>query len=82
MNNKRKISLSLDADLVDELERDTGEALSSQVNVVLRAEVERRRRQRALRALLDRLAAEDGSLGPDAEDDIALLARALGGAPS
>lgn len=79
MNPKRKVSLSLDADLVDELGQEAQEGLSTQVNVVLRAEVERRRRQRALRALLDRLAAEDGPLGPDDADEIARFVRALGG---
>lgn len=74
---KRKISLSLDSDLVDELEHDTDEGLSSQVNVVLRAEVERRRRQRALRTLLDRLAREDGALTADDEAEIRRFERAL-----
>lgn len=75
---KRKISLSLDADLVDEFE-EAAEGLSAQVNLVLRAEVDRRRRHRALRALLDRLAAQDGPLGPDDEAEIARFERALGG---
>src|SRR5713226_9604206 len=48
MTNKRKVSLSLDADLVDELEQSTDEGLSGQVNEAVRVEVERRRRQRAL----------------------------------
>jgi antitoxin CcdA len=77
MPPKRKISLSLDADLVDELEHDADEGLSSQVNVVLRAEVERRRRQRALRALLDRLAEEDGALTADDEAEIQRFEQAL-----
>jgi hypothetical protein len=76
---KRKVSLSLDADLVDEFEQEAAEGLSAQVNVVLRAEVDRRRRHRALQALLDRLAAEDGPLGPDDEAEIARFERALGG---
>lgn len=76
---KRKISLSLDADLVDEFEQDAAEGLSAQVNVVLRAEVDRRRRHRALRALLDRLAASDGPLGPKDEAEIGRFERALGG---
>lgn len=78
MPPKRKISLSLDADLVDELEHDADDGLSSQVNVVLRAEVERRRRQRALRALLDRLSSEDGPLTPDDEAEIQRFEQALG----
>ena len=48
MVSKRKVSLSLDADLVDELEQSTDEGLSGQVNEAVRVEVERRRRQRAL----------------------------------
>jgi hypothetical protein len=74
---KRKISLSLDADLVEALEQDADEGLSSQVNVVLRAEVERRRRQRALRTLLDRLTREDGPLTADDEAEIRRLEQAL-----
>jgi antitoxin CcdA len=80
MSGKRKVSLSLDSDLVDELENDT-DALSAQVNVVLRAEVEKRRRHRALKALLDRLDEEDGPLGPEDEADIERLVIALGGLP-
>jgi antitoxin CcdA len=78
MPPKRKISLSLDADLVDELEHDADDGLSSQVNVVLRAEVERRRRQRALRVLLDRLGSEDGPLTADDEAEIQRFEQALG----
>lgn len=77
MTAKRKISLSLDADLVEALEQDADEGLSSQVNVVLRAEVERRRRQRALRTLLDRLTREDGPLTADDEAEIRRLEQAL-----
>jgi antitoxin CcdA len=80
MPGKRKVSLSLDSDLVDELENDT-EALSAQVNVMLRAEVEKRRRHRALVALLDRLDEEDGPLGPEDEADIERIVIALGGVP-
>jgi hypothetical protein len=79
VNTKRKISLSLDADLLDELEHDATEGLSSQVNVVLRAEVDRRRRHKALRALLDRLDAEDGPLGAEDEAEIARFEQVLGG---
>lgn len=56
---KRKVSVSLDADLVVELEH-ADEALSSQVNDAIRAEIERRRRNRLLTALLDSLDAEHG----------------------
>lgn len=79
MSLKRKISLSLDADLIEEFEQDAGEGLSAQVNVVLRAEVERRRRHRALQALLDRLAIEDGPLSSDDEAGILRYEQALGG---
>ena len=58
---KRKISVSLDADLVEELE--TGdEALSKQVNDAIRDAVARRRRQRLLRELLDDLDRRHGKL--------------------
>jgi antitoxin CcdA len=56
---KRKVSVSLDEDLVEELERDDL-ALSTQVNLALRAELERRRRNRLLTELLDQLDAEHG----------------------
>ena len=56
---KRKISISLDEDLVAELEAGT-ESLSSQVNIAVRADLERRKRQRLLGDLLDRLAEEHG----------------------
>ena len=57
---KRKVSVSLDADLVDELES-SDEALSAQVNKALRNELIRRRRQRVLGELLAEL---DESHGP------------------
>lgn len=74
---KRKVSLTLDADLVEELEHDPDEALSAQVNNAIRAEVERRRRQRALRKLLDRLDAEDGPLTEDEEVEVERFRRIL-----
>lgn len=55
---KRKISLSLDEDLVEELE--AGGPVSAQVNEAVRGELERRRRHRLLGELLDRLDAEHG----------------------
>lgn len=56
---KRKVSVSLDEDLVEELERqDLG--LSTQVNLALRAELDRRQRNRLLVELLDQLDAEHG----------------------
>lgn len=51
---KRKVSVSLDADLVDELEA-SEEALSAQVNEAIRNELVRRRRQRVLGEMLARL---------------------------
>jgi predicted transcriptional regulator len=78
---KRKVSVSLDDDLVAALEA-SDEALSVQVNEAIRVEVDRRRRQAALGELLARLAREDGSL--DTDDDEAEVARymqLLGGAP-
>ena len=76
---KRKISVTLDADLVAEV--DGGENLSARVNAALRADLESRRRQRALGDLLDRLADERGHLD-SAEDaaEIARFMRLLGGA--
>jgi antitoxin CcdA len=56
---KRKVSVSLDEDLVEELEREE-QGLSAQVNGAVRAEIERRRRQRLLVDLLDHLDAEHG----------------------
>jgi antitoxin CcdA len=56
---KRKISVSLDADLVAELE-EGGEALSKQVNAAVRETLARRRRQRLLAELLSELDAEHG----------------------
>jgi len=51
---KRKVSVSLDADLVDELEA-SEDALSTQVNEAIRNELVRRRRRRALGELLAKL---------------------------
>lgn len=56
---KRKVSVSLDDDLVAELETG-GETLSSQVNEAVRNELERRRRQRLLDAMVDELDAAHG----------------------
>jgi len=56
---KRKVSISLDEDLVEELEREE-EGLSAQVNAAVSVEVERRRRNRLLVELLDQLDAEHG----------------------
>ncbi|MEA2693011.1 MAG: hypothetical protein QOJ16_2398 [Acidobacteriota bacterium] len=56
---KRKVSVSLDEDLVEELEREE-EGLSAQVNMAVRAELERRRRNRLLTELLAELDAKYG----------------------
>lgn len=56
---KRKISVSLDEDLVQELERED-QGLSTQINVAVRSELERRRRHRLLVELLDQLDAGHG----------------------
>jgi antitoxin CcdA len=61
MAAKRKVSVSLDEDLVAELEA-ADEALSGQVNEAIRAVVERRRRNRLLTGRLDSLDAEYGPI--------------------
>jgi hypothetical protein len=58
-STKRKVSISLDEDLVEELEREA-QGLSVQVNVAVRAELERRHRVRLLIDLLDQIDAEHG----------------------
>lgn len=75
--SKRKISLTLDSDLVEELEQSPDQALSAQVNAAVRAEVDRRQRQRALRGLLARLDLDDGPLGPEDEPEIQEFERSL-----
>ncbi|MGH8909591.1 MAG: type II toxin-antitoxin system CcdA family antitoxin [Egibacteraceae bacterium] len=79
MANKRKISITVDADLVEELESSPDEGLSSQINEAIREAIERRRHQRALRALLDRLDEEDGPLGPESEPEIQRYMQLMGG---
>lgn len=59
MAHKRKVSITLDEDLVSALEGE-GDTLSAQVNSAVRAEVERRARQRLLRSWLDEMEAYDG----------------------
>jgi antitoxin CcdA len=56
---KRKVSVSLDEDLVAELESG-GATLSAQVNDAIRNELEARRRHRLLGELLDALEVEHG----------------------
>jgi antitoxin component of MazEF toxin-antitoxin module len=77
---KRKISVTIDADLVAALEADSGTTLSAEVNSALRAEFSRRRRQQALADLLDHLADERGRLDtPEDEAEITRYMRLLGG---
>jgi len=76
---KRKISVTVDAHLVAELEA-TGENLSAQVNDALRHDLMSRRRERALARYLDRLATEEGPLDtPEDEREIQRLMGLLGG---
>jgi len=77
---KRKVSVTLDADLVAAMEAEGGTTLSAEVNSALRAEFTRRKRQRALADLLDHLADERGRLDtPEDEAEIARYMRLLGG---
>ncbi len=77
---KRKVSVTLDADLVEAVEADAGVTLSAEVNSALRAEFTRRKRQQALADLLDNLAGERGRLDtPEDEAEIARYMRLLGG---
>src|SRR5512142_3156436 len=76
---KRKVSVTLDADLVAQVEV-SGDSLSARANAALRDDVERRRRQQALGALLDRLAAERGPLDTsEDESEVRRYMRLLGG---
>lgn len=77
---KRKVSITLDADLVAAFEAGSGTTLSAAVNSALRTELVRRRRQQALDDLLDRLTEERGALDtPEDEAAIARYMRLLGG---
>ena len=77
---KRKVSITLDADLVEAMEADSSTTLSAEVNSALRAEFTRRRRQQALADLLERLADERGQLDTrEDEAEIARYMRLLGG---
>ena len=75
---RRKISLSLDADLVTQLEKTGTGGISSQVNDALRAELEQRHRREALAAFLDQYWADHGPPDQDEEQQIERLMRALG----
>jgi antitoxin CcdA len=79
-STKRKVSVTLDADLVAAVEADDTTTLSAEVNSALRAEFTRRKRQQALADLLDHLAEERGQLDtPEDEAEIARYVRLLGG---
>ncbi|HXP22235.1 MAG TPA: type II toxin-antitoxin system CcdA family antitoxin [Streptosporangiaceae bacterium] len=79
---KRKISVTLDSDLVAAVEADGAENLSARVNAALRADLDSRRRRRALGELLDKLAGERGPLDSAADEaEIARFMRLLGGLP-
>jgi len=76
---KRKVSVTLDTDLVSEIEAE-GENRSAHVNTALRNEPGARRRHRVFAELLDCLATERGGLD-SVEDEQAIhrLMRLLGG---
>jgi hypothetical protein len=79
---KRKVSVTLDADLVAAIEADDSTTLSAEVNAALRKEVARRMRNKALGEYLDQLAAERGALDtPEDEAEIRRHMRNLGGRP-
>ncbi len=69
---KRKISVSLDEDLVAELES-VDQSLSAQGNAVLREDLGQRRRQRLLAEYLDELDAEEGPVDESLIDKYARL---------
>lgn len=77
---KRKVSVTLDADLVAALEAEGSTTLSAEVNSALRAEFTRRKRAEALADLLDHLADERGGLDTaEDEAEIGRYMRLLGG---
>ena len=78
-SQKRKVSVSLDEELVAELEKGS-EALSAQVNEAIRTAFERRRHQQALENFLDHLDAVHGPLDTEEDErEIARFMRLLGG---
>ena len=77
---KRKVSVTLDADLVAAVEADSSATMSAVLNSALRAEFAVRRRRQALADLLERLADERGHPGtPEDEAEIARYMCLLGG---
>lgn len=78
---KRKVSVTLDEDLVAQVEA-AGGGLSAEVNAALRGRLRERRRRQALERFLDRLEAEEGPLDtPQDSAEIARFMRLLGGDP-
>ncbi|MGQ0574855.1 MAG: hypothetical protein ACT4RN_11715 [Pseudonocardia sp.] len=77
MAGKRKITITIDEDLVRELEQAGN--VSAQLNGAGWELVERRQHGERLDALLDKLDREDGPLPDDPEED-ARIRRLLGGA--
>lgn len=77
MATKRKVTVTIDEQLAEALERAGG--VSAQLNEAGWALVERRSRRERLRALLDALDATDGLL-PDDPAEEERLRRLLGGA--
>jgi hypothetical protein len=73
---KRKSTITIDGELVNEFERAGN--VSAQLNEAGWALVERRHRAERLRALLDRFEREDGPVPDDPEED-ARIERLLGG---
>ncbi len=71
---KRKVSLTLDADLLDSLDVPP-RALSATVNELLRAGWEEQQYQRDLTRLAERLYIQYGLDNPEDEADLARLAR-------
>lgn len=61
---KRKVSVTIDDDLVDALQA-SDDSLSAQVNAAIRMVVEQRMRATRLRRLLDDLEAADGPVDED-----------------
>jgi antitoxin CcdA len=76
---KRKVSVTLDDDLVAEIESE-GAGLSHRVNEALRADLAEKRRRRALDTLLEHLAEQNGPLDtPEDEAEMHRLMELMGG---
>jgi post-segregation antitoxin (ccd killing protein) len=75
---KRKLSVSLDEDLVAALEA-SGDPVSVQVNEAVRNEIERRQQQQALARFCDRYVEETGPWSDEDEAEIQRIMHMLGG---